>query len=112
MVTVIGFSKKKNAKGEEFNVLQLEGEVEMLRSVSTGKFYAHARHASITSTLSEIACKCQVGRKFPGKIEKVEAEAYQYQIPGTNETITLTHSYQYSAEPASVEEAIFEKEMT
>lgn len=42
MVTVTNFIKRKNAKDEEFFTLELQGDVEMLRAVNSGKFYAHA----------------------------------------------------------------------
>jgi|ERR1051325_686346 hypothetical protein len=109
MVTVIGFEKRKNSEGKEFNVLQLQGEVEMIRAVDTGKFYAHAKRASITSTLNDATCKGLIGKKFPGVIEKVECEPYQYTVPGTEEIITLKHSYHYNAQPSDVEENVFEE---
>lgn len=111
MVTVISFIKRKNAKEEVFNVLELQGDVEMIRAVNTGKYYAHAKRVTITSTLNEATCKALIGTKFPGKIEKVESEEYQFQIPDSNETITLKHKYQYVATNANVEETIFEKEV-
>lgn len=111
MVTVTSFLKRKNAKDEEFFTLELQGDVEMLRAVNSGKFYAHARKATITSTLNEASCRGLIGTKFPGKIEKVDCDEYSYQVPGTNDAITLKHSYQYIAENANVEETIFEKEV-
>lgn len=107
MVTVINFKKRKNAKDEEFFTLELQGEVEMLRAVNTGKYYAHARKATITTTLNEPTCKSLIGTKFPGLIKKVECEEYSYVVAGTNDTITLNHQYQYLAEDIKVEEAVF-----
>lgn len=108
MVTVTNFIKRKNANDEVFHVLEVQGQVEMLRAVNTGKYYAHARKATITSTLDEATCKTLIGTKFPGKIEKVECDEYQYNIPGTDETITLKHNYQYVAENANIEESVFQ----
>lgn len=111
MVTVINFKKRKNAKDEEFHTLELQGEVELLRAVNTGKFYAHARKASITSTLNEATCKALIGTKFPGLIKKVDSEAYNYTVPGTKDTIVLNHQYQYIAEDVKAEEAVFTGEV-
>lgn len=111
MVTVINFEKRINSKKEEFLVLELQGDVEMLRAVSTGKFYVHARTASITTTLNEATCRGLIGTKFQGEIKKVDCEAYSYTIPGTTEVITLNHNYQYFAENANMEETILEKEV-
>jgi hypothetical protein len=107
MVTIINFKKRKNTKDEEFLTLELQGEVEMIRAVNTGKYYAHARTATITTTLNELTCKALVGTKFPGLIKKVECEEYSYLVPGTKDTIILNHQYQYIAENANVEEAVF-----
>jgi hypothetical protein len=112
MVTVTDYSKKMNTKDEEFFVLHLQGDVELIKSVSTGKFYAHVKKTSITSTLNEETCKSIIGKRLPGSIQKVECEAYEYKIPGTNDTVTLTHNYQYTeTENVSVEAAVFEREM-
>lgn len=107
MVTVIGFSKRKNAKEEVFHVLELQGDVELIRAVNTGKFYAHSRKATITTTLNEASCKALINTQFPGKIVKIECEDYSYQVPGTNETITLSHKYQFIGESTNVEEAVY-----
>lgn len=107
MVTVINYQKRQNSKGNDFYTLDLQGEVEMIRAVDTGKFYAHAKKASITTTLNEQVCKSLVGTKFPGKIVKVACDEFSYKVPGTNETIILNHNYQYIADNANVEEAIF-----
>lgn len=107
MVTVINFKKRKNAKDEDFNTLELQGDVELIRAVDTGKFYAHARKATITSTLDDTTCKALIGTKFPGLIKKVDCEEYSYLVPGTNETITLNHQYQYLAQDVKAEEAVF-----
>lgn len=112
MVTVTNFKKQKNAKNEDFFTLELLGQVEMIRAVNTGKYYAHARKATITTTLNEESCRALIGTKFPGKIAKVECENYSYQVPGTNETIVLNHQYQYIAENANAEEAVFSGEVS
>ncbi len=107
MVTVINFKKRKNSKDEDFNTLELQGEVELIQAVDTGKFYAHARKASITSTLDDATCKALIGTKFPGLIKKVDCEGYNYKVPGTNDTIVLNHQYQYIAVDVRAEQAVF-----
>lgn len=107
MVTVIGFNKRKNKNDEEFFVLELQGEVEMLRAVNTGKFYAHARKATITTTVNEATCKALINTKFPGKIVKMDCEEYSYTVLGTNDIITLSHNYQFIGENTNVEETVF-----
>lgn len=111
MVTVVNYLKRKNKKDEDFLVLELQGAVEMIKSAQSGKYYAHARHASITTTVNEATCKALIGQKFPGEIKKVECDPYSYQIPGTTETATLNHSYVYLAENANLEETVFHGEV-
>lgn len=112
MVTIIGYKMSKNSKGEEFCVLELQGGVEMIQAVSTGKFYAHAHRTTITSTLNEATCKELVGSKFPGVIKKIECEPYAYIVPNSKDTIMLKHTYQYLAnESANIEETIFSGEI-
>jgi hypothetical protein len=112
MVQVINFEKRKNSKGEEFHVLELQGQVEMIRATGSGKFYAHAHKTSITTTLNEASCRGLIGTKFPGVIKKVECEPYAYKVPNTNDTLMLTHNYQYLAdETANIEEAVFSGEV-
>lgn len=111
MVTVTGFQKRVNKDKKEFLVLELQGDVEMIRATSSGKYYAHARKVTITSTVNEITCKMLIGKKFPGEIIKQECEPYSYQIPGTNETTMLSHSYVYVAENANLEETVFDKQV-
>lgn len=107
MVTVIGTEKRKSSEGKEFNILILQGGVEFVKSKTTGKLYATARKATLVSTFDERTCNKLVGTEFPGTIDKVSCEPYNYQVPGSSEIIVLTHSYQYNNEATSMEEAVF-----
>ena len=113
MVEIIGFQKRTNTDGEDFNVLLIQGTIELIKSSETGNFYASVRRASITCTFDDRMCRQLIGTQLPGKIEKVPCEEYQFAIPGTEEVVTLNHAYKYSAEPATAEEHVFqpEKEM-
>ena len=113
MVQIIGFHKRTNTDGEDFNVLVLQGGVELIKSSETGNYYASAKRATITCTFDERMCKSLIGSKLPGKIERVSCPEYDFAIPGTDEVVKLTHTFRYNAELASAEEAVFqpEKEM-
>ena len=57
-------------------------------------------------------CESLIGSDFPGSIQKVEVEAYEYAIPDTGEMITLTHSYEYVSEEDNVVKSnVVEKEL-
>lgn len=108
MVTIIDYKEATNKDGEIFNVLVLQGEVEMVKSKETGKYYATAKKARITSTFDEKVCQSLIGTQMPGEIQRVPCAAYQYQIPETGETITLEHTYEYNPEPVTTEDHVFE----
>ena len=111
MVTITSYETRKNKNDEDLNVLELQREVEMIKSTHTGKFYAHARRATITSTLNKQSCKALIGAKFTGSIKRVEADPYIYKVPGTDDTITLNHTYQYVEKGVHEEEIIFQGEV-
>lgn len=92
MVTVIGTEKRQNKELESFNVLILQGDVEMIKS-KEGNYYASALTCSITSTFDEVTSQALVGSELEGRIEKVECEEYEFLIPETNEKVTLSHTF-------------------
>jgi hypothetical protein len=98
MVRIINYKKRETEEGKEFFVLELQGGIEMVKSKETGKFYVTARKASISSTFDELTCQALIGTELPGKVEKVECEAYEYTIKDTGEVITLNHRFEYSEE--------------
>ena len=108
MVTVIDYHVRESKTGETFTTLSLQGDIEMIKSQKTGKFYATAWKASIIATFNEDACKALIGKTLPGSIEKTPVdEPYDYQIPGSKEVIKLDYTYEYNPEPANVEESVF-----
>lgn len=107
MVTIVGWQKRQKENGEFFNVLNLQGGIEMIKSSKSGKFYATARKANLVCTFNEAACEALVGKEFPGTIVKEECEPYEYAIPNSEETIILNHTYVYHPDVANVEEHVF-----
>lgn len=108
MVTIVDTQKRTNsASGETYNVLILQGDIELVQSAETGRFYATARKTSISATFDEATCKSMIGRTLPGSIVKQSCEPYQYTIQQTGEVISLSHRYGYSPS-GSNEDAVFE----
>jgi len=101
MVTVSAFEKRKNSQGEEFSVLILEGDLEIVNSKTTGKPYATVRKISIPCTFSEATAKKMIGKELRGDVERIECEAYEYTSKQTGEVITLTHQYTYNPNPSN-----------
>ncbi len=106
MVTIVDFEKRKNILDEEFNVLILQGGVETVTSKQTGKPYITARKTSIPCTFEDTFAESLVGSQMPGKIERIQCDEYKYEIPGSKEVIKLTHTIQYSGDPANLEETV------
>jgi hypothetical protein len=50
-------------------------------SEETGRYYATAKSASITSTFDEATCKGLKGKQLPARIEKVKCDAFEFAIP-------------------------------
>lgn len=106
MVTITGLEKRKAADGKEFNVMSLQGSVEVAISKATGKPYLTARKTSIPCTFDEIMARSLIGQKLPGEIERIEVDEYEFIVPGTKKKLKLNHSYRYSAEPATIDEVV------
>ena len=106
MVTITGLEKRKAADGKEFNVLNLLGSIEVVVSKETGKPYLTARKTSIPCTFDEVMAKTLIGQTLPGEIERMEVDEYEFVVPGTKKKIKLSHSYRYSAEPATITEVV------
>lgn len=102
MVKISGFKQCQTAEGKLFVTLELQGDVELIQSTQTGRFYATARRCSISSTFTEEEAKTLIGKQFPGKIVRENVEEYDYTIKETGEVIKLCHSYVYNPEEASV----------
>jgi hypothetical protein len=96
MVTVVDYLQRKNSKGEEFFLLVLQGEMEVITSSQSGKSYATAHKANLATTFNEPMCVSMVGKELPGSIQKVSCEPYEYQIPGSDEVIELDFRWEYN----------------
>ncbi len=95
MVTVVNYEPRTNKAGKTFNVLVLQGGIEPVRSVETGKLYFTARTCTVPASFDENTCKNLIGMEFPGSIKKVKCDPYNYNIPGTDEIVTIHHTWEY-----------------
>jgi hypothetical protein len=90
MVTITNAISKQSEKGP-FVVLELSGDVEMVQSQSTLRFYATVRKCTVSSTLDLQTAQACIGKQLPGRIAKVPCAEYEFVIPETGEVITLSH---------------------
>ena len=98
MDRIINFSERVSDDGKSFFTLDVQGGIEMVKSKSTGNFYATARKTSITTTFDEVTCQALIGTELPGKVEKQDCDAYEYTIKDTGEVIELSHRFVYVPE--------------
>ncbi|WP_438423022.1 hypothetical protein [Aquimarina macrocephali] len=94
MVTVSDYKKRTTQEGDEFLVLILQGGVEAVKSNTTGKMYFTAKQCSVPTTFDEPTCQSIIGSQFPGTIQKVECDPYEYTTE-SGDTMTLEHRWQY-----------------
>jgi hypothetical protein len=102
MVTVKDYHLRVSKDGKEFISLELQGDLEMVQSMETGRFYATAKRCSVSSTFDEETAKKLIGVKMPGRIVRMECEEYEYAIPESGEVIKLKHTYQYQPDEQPV----------
>ncbi|OQP44132.1 hypothetical protein A4H97_33720 [Niastella yeongjuensis] len=95
MVTVTNFFVRENKDGKSFVALELSGDIEMIQSAQTGRFYASAKRCTVSSVFSEEVARTFIGKQLPGKIERVECTPYDYTVKETGEVLSLTHTYTY-----------------
>jgi hypothetical protein len=101
MVLVKNYHLREGEKGKYVS-LELMGDIELVQSTNTGRFYATARRCFLFSTFDEQTAKMMVGRQMPGSIVRTPCEPYDYMVPETAEVIKLAYRYDYSPEEATV----------
>ena len=95
MVKVKSYALRESEKGE-FISLELEGDLELVQSQNTGRYYATVRKCWISSTFNEETAQAIVGKAISGNITRVSCEPYEYTIPETCEIVTLGYRWDYS----------------
>jgi hypothetical protein len=105
MVIIKGYRCQENKDGKEFIALVLQGDVEFVQSLQTGRFYATAKRCTISSTFDEITAEALIGTKLPGHIERTPCPEYNFTVPETGEVIKLAHTYQYQPDEYEAEES-------
>lgn len=101
MVTVANYHLRDGEKGKYIS-LELNGDIEMVQSQKTGRFYATVRRCFIFSTFDERTAKMMVGKQMAGSIVRVPSEPYDYVVPETAEVIKLAYKYDYIPEEVGV----------
>ena len=111
MVNVKGYEKRTNAEGQDFYVLVLSGGIEMVKSNTTGRFYATQKETTVSCTMTKEECEVFIGQELPGSIRRVECDPYEITDEKTGEVISKSHRWDYVPEADSLEETILEEEV-
>jgi hypothetical protein len=98
MAKIISVKVSVNNDGKEFISIKLQGGIETMQSLQTGKFYLTARTCYISSTFSLSDAEALIGCDVPGNVVRVPSDAYLYTIKETGEVISLTHRYEFLPE--------------
>ena len=109
MVTISGYAERESADGKKFYALILSGELDLVLSEESGRYYATTKSSSIPSTFDEATCKGLVGTKLPGRITRIQCDPYEHIVKETGEILQLTHRWTYSPNEAAVDEMVYEK---
>jgi hypothetical protein len=109
MVQVTNYAVRTRKDGTTFIALELTGNVELVQSINTGKFYATVRKCSMPSTFDEQTAKMLVGSSIEGTVTRVSSEPYDYTVKSTGEVIQLSHTYEYR--PVDTSSAIGKREL-
>ena len=112
MITIVDFKERLSRNGDPFYALILQGGIELVKSKETGRYYATAKKASISTTFDEMTCKGLIGQQIPGSIQRIETDPYEFTVKETGEIITLAHRWIYLKEGETVEQRVLaEKEV-
>lgn len=106
MVQIIAFEKKENSRTKQnFSVLVLQGEPEVLISKSSGRPYISARKTTIPCALEENQALLLVGKELPGSIERVSCTPFEVKL-ATGKKVKITSAFQYLAPETANEKEI------
>ncbi|MFK7000744.1 hypothetical protein [Flavobacterium oreochromis] len=95
MVRIVNYQKRTTEDGKVFFVLEIQSGITLVKSKESGKFYATANKATLSSTFDEDTCKALIGTEIEGNIVKVACEPYQYVVKETGELIELQHRFEF-----------------
>lgn len=103
MVKIKAAHLREGEKGS-FVSLELQGEIELVQSLNSGRFYATTRRCFISSTFDLPTAEQFVGKELKGNIVRVQCDPYDFTVPETGEVISLGYSWDYLPEQTAARE--------
>ena len=98
MVIILNAHERTRKDNKPFVSLELSGDIELVQSQATGRFYATVRKTFISTTFDLETAKSFIGQKLPGNIHRVECDPYEFIVPEAGEQIELAHRWEYQPE--------------
>jgi len=95
MITVTGFKVKQTQDGRDLTLLELTGDLTLVQSQNTGKWYATTPKCYMPSTFDEKVAESLIGTRMEGCIARVETEPYSFVDESTGEEVTLAFRWGY-----------------
>jgi hypothetical protein len=96
MIRITNAIQKVGENGP-FVLLELSGDLEMVQSMNSLKFYATVRKCSVTTTVDLETAKAFIGKQMPGRIVRAQSEQYDY-TTASGEVIPLNYKWEYVPE--------------
>ena len=109
MVKIVNYKERLREDNSSFYVLEVHGGIELVKSQSTGNYYATSKKAYIPTTFNEILCQSLIGQELEGSIVRQECKPYSYVVKDTGEELTLRHRWVFTPEK---EQAVIQKQET
>lgn len=109
MVKIVDYKERVKEDNSSFFLLEVQGGVELVKSQSTGSYYATSKKAYIPTTFNEIVCQSLIGQELDGSIVKQPCEPYTYVVKETGEELTVNHRWVFTPEK---EKAVIQKQVT
>ena len=97
MVKIVEVLQREGEKGP-FALLEIQSELEVVQSQKTGNFYGTIRRCTIPCTMDLQTAQNYIGKEIPGVIVRVQCDAYEYKVPGTEDVVSLGYRWGYAPE--------------
>jgi hypothetical protein len=98
MVTVKSVVERMGKDEKPFIALEITGDIELVQSQETGRFYATIRRTFMSSTFDKATAEAFIGKQMPGNVVRMASDPYEFTVPETGEVIELKHSWVYQPE--------------
>ena len=95
MGQIIAFEKKENARTKQnYSVLVLQSEPEVMISKSSGRPYISVRRTSIPCALEENQAQALIGKELPGSIERVSCTPFEVKL-ANGKKVKIATAFQF-----------------